>query len=575
MKLKEKLIAALLLICCIVSLSGCGLLGDALDGAIDDLIGDVIPGEVLFPEEDEEIPDEWVDNSTHEDDAEHVRIMLGESLDLNGYLAEPVASPVWESDCDGIASVESGVAVANKAGRTEISVKSNGVTVGRFVVTVEFAISGTGYNFTTSVVDEDVHPVNSIYEANRLLDRAISEHNHKITIDFSGVSPDFDIRDGFDLNSEFGNHTSLKMQYYPSKPYIVEFEIVYNKKAATYTAPLTEEYTYLNVPTLNVHARRTAAIGSSARADDYEGFAINSIAETFPVYNSEELWWAVEQGYRPIFPQSGTKAELFYERAKMILRDIITDGMTDYEKALAIYEYLIEAVAYDYDAYYSAKTGEEEKENTCYYLEGVFEKGRAVCDGKTKAFVLLAGMEGIDCVRAFGSSLTGSVGHAWNYVKIDGYWYLVDTTEGDARFESSSAISKFFGYRFESVSYDSFLKPLFSHYDKYEYTEMWADITVPEKNYAYGDSYFNAKLNGTGHDFYIESAAEAEALLSAYRSSGAADDFIVVFIPAVSDRSYSYFNRADSVLGRDYDMTIFTLSYEDMTVYLAMFKAAR
>jgi len=571
MKLKEKIVSVLLLICCVVTLSGCDLLGDAIDGIFED----TVPGEVLFPEGEEEVPDEWVDNSSATDGAEQVRIMLGESLDLRSYIADDSQGLVWESACNGVASVDGGILSAVKPGRTEIIAKSGSETAKKFIVTVEFMISSDGFDFTTTLVDDTVHRVSSLYEANRLLDKAIAEHKHKITIDFSGISTGFDIREDFVLDSEFGCHTSLKMQYYPSKPYIVEFEIVYNKQAASYTAPLSETNSYGNLPTVNASVRRALAGALGERADDYEGFAVNSVNETFPVYNSEELWWAVEQGYRPTFPQSGTKAELFYERAKMILRDIVSDGMSEYEKALAIYEYLIEAIAYDYDAYYSAKPGEEEKRNTCYYLEGVFEKGRAVCDGKTKAFALLCGIEGIDCVRAFGSSVTGGVGHAWNYIKIDGFWYLVDTTEGDVRFEEGSDISGFVGYKFETVGYDSFLKPLFSHYEKYEYNDMWSEITVPERNYAYPTSYFDVNLPGSTYDFNIESKAEAEFVLRAYLQHGVADEFVLAFIPKLSDSAYGYFNRADAVLGADYDMTIFTIDYGDTVVYLALFRLSK
>ena len=65
---------------------------------------------------------------------------------------------------------------------------------------------------------------------------------------------------------------------------------------------------------------------------------------------------------------------------------------------------------------------------TCYYLESVFldTNNLVVCDGYAKAFSLLCNMEGIDCIRVTGK--LSSEGHAWNKVKIDGIWYVVDIT---------------------------------------------------------------------------------------------------------------------------------------------------
>ncbi len=573
--MKKRLICIFTLIALCATLTGCdqffSSLGDAINDAFEEEEGS--GGEVVFPDGEEEPPNEWVDGAAVESGAIPVQLMLGSSADLSEHLNDADGLE-WHSECPAVASVSGGVVTANKVGRTEIVARLGGEVAGRFVVTCEFMISGGGFDFTTTKVDGTTYEVESLYEANRILDLAAANHIQKLTIDFSAISESFNVKTDFDLNSEFGSHTSLKMLYYPSTSYLVEFEIIYNTDAASYTTPLSGDYDYPNIHSANAIIRAAyAAQSGDSRADDYEGFAINSAPKTFDVYNSEELWWAVEQGYRPTFPISNTKAELFYERAKMILRDIVTDGMTDYEKALAIYEYLIETVSYDYDAYYNVKSVDEEKNNTCYYLEGVFEQGRAVCDGKSKAFVLLCGIEGIDCVRAFGSATGGGVGHAWNYIKLGEYWYMVDTTEGDMRYETTSSLSSFFGGKFEAVGYESFLMPAYTHSEKYEYTEMWANIIPAENNYSYPDDYFDYDLGESSYDFTINSNAEALALFEKLGEGGMPDKFILSFVPQSTFMMSSYFAGIENSLG--VDMEIYSVQYGEETVYLALFKAVK
>jgi len=562
--MKKRLLAILLALSLCISLFGCTELFKPINDNNDQT--DAGPGELVFPEGEEKLPEKWDDGVLVPSDAYSVQLAVGGTARLSDYIGA-AEGLLWRSECEAIAAVENGVASAHKVGRTEIYAMAGDSVRAKFVVTVENPIQSTGFDFTTTLADEEEYKVESLREANEILDIAAANHIKTVKIDFSAISTTFNVKTDFVLNSEFGSHTSLKMMFYPSTPYKVEFEIIYNKDAASYTTPATEEYTYESVQSANAIIRTYYAAQGEARADDFEGFAINSRKESFPVYNSEELWWAVEHGYKPLFPKKGTKAELFYERAKMILRDIITEDMTEYEKTLAIYEYLITAVSYDYDAYFNPASADLEKNNTCYYLEGVFEEGRAVCDGKSKAFVLLAGIEGIDCVRAFGSQRSGSVGHAWNYVELSGVWYLVDTTDGDERYEAESAISEFFGGQLEAVGYGSFLLPAYTHYEKYEYTDMWAHLIPADKNYAYGTDYFDYDPGEDGYDFIINSSAEVKALLDAITGVGMPEKFILTFKPYSSFKLNSYFYGVESAYG--VDMELYKTSE---STYIAVFK---
>ncbi len=561
----KKFLAAVLVMALTLSFVSCSAIFDKLISAGNpgDEGGGDDSGGVDFPGQEESVePDEWGGVSDFSDTV-HLRIMRGDTVNLMEYAdgLSDIESLVWSSRCDAIATVKDGSASGVKAGKTLITASLDGEVLVSFSVTVEFMVSqNNGFNIVSDVKDSTVYEAASLYEANRILDRAIARRVNEVKIDFSPLSKDFSIQTDFDLDSEFGNHTSIRMSQIPGNP-TVTFEIVYKTDAASEATPLTAENTYHSVTNANALIRRVfEAREGGVRADDFDGFAINTKNKgEMDVYNSEELWWAVEHGYKPSFPVE-TKAALFYERAKMILREIITDKMTDYEKVVAIYEYLVEAVSYDYDAYYLGAG----KENTCYYLEGVFERGRAVCDGKTKAFVLLCGIEGIECVRGFGDSLDGGTGHAWNYVKISDRWYLVDTTEGDVKY-AGGAIEQFVGKQIETVGYDALLKPVDYHNAKYVYTEMWESIS--DSPY-YEIDYYKAPLGLSDYDFTLDSSDELLSMFGAIYEGGVSDCFIITFVPTDSDSFWDYFKSAEKKY--DFEKQIFTVSYDTVKVYIAI-----
>lgn len=193
------------------------------------------------------------------------------------------------------------------------------------------------------------------------------------------------------------------------------------------------EYTYPNAPAAETDGYvQLGYYGheeyTSDRSADYDGFKINSIDSVYMVSDSEQLFYAAAAGYRPQ-PVAGSAAERIYGRAKAALRAAVDDRMSDEEKAHAIYDWIILNVVYDRELFeMSAQTSELNGYNG-FYLEGVFDDGRAVCDGISKAYALMCRIEGIACVQITGESLDG-IGHAWNKVRLGGLWYVVDATSG-------------------------------------------------------------------------------------------------------------------------------------------------
>lgn len=161
------------------------------------------------------------------------------------------------------------------------------------------------------------------------------------------------------------------------------------------------------------------------RGNSHLVFYIDLLPQSYKVTTSNQLMYVVEHGYRPI-PESGSPAEEMYLAARALLNRILPEDASDLMKAELIYNYLIQYIQYDSNAVSLAESAPATwPEYDAYYLEGVFRNQKAVCDGIAKAYSLLCNIEGIPCVEVVGA------GHAWNRVKLNNRWYVVDATFGN------------------------------------------------------------------------------------------------------------------------------------------------
>jgi hypothetical protein len=103
-------------------------------------------------------------------------------------------------------------------------------------------------------------------------------------------------------------------------------------------------------------------------------------------------------------------------------------GTSVRDKVMDINNYLVNLITYD------PNIGKENGSRYSHDAYGalVDPNHYAVCDGYSKAFLLLCEKEGIESVLVKGVAVPSLVGHAWNYVKMDdGKWYAMDVTWND------------------------------------------------------------------------------------------------------------------------------------------------
>lgn len=106
------------------------------------------------------------------------------------------------------------------------------------------------------------------------------------------------------------------------------------------------------------------------------------------------------------------------DMAKSVLDEIVTDGMSDYEKELAVYKWMCANIGFDDGSLAVIPDAGSEVDNP----HGVLKYHKAVCVGYATTFRLFMQMMDIECMVVHDSYLS----HSWDLVKLDGQWYHTD-----------------------------------------------------------------------------------------------------------------------------------------------------
>lgn len=172
--------------------------------------------------------------------------------------------------------------------------------------------------------------------------------------------------------------------------------------------------------------------------------------------------------------------QVLENKIKTILSEIIKDNMNDYEKELAIHDYLVSNI--EYYSHVSMSEIPDEK----HLAYSAIVKNSAVCDGIAKAFKILMNRENIDCIVTMGTS--DKEPHAWNIVKLDNEYYHVDLTANGLKVDGKMlglTTHLYFNLTDTEISKTSqqdteFEKPrcLGTRYDYYKQTGLYIDSNL-------------------------------------------------------------------------------------------------
>jgi hypothetical protein len=150
------------------------------------------------------------------------------------------------------------------------------------------------------------------------------------------------------------------------------------------------------------------------------------VGSEFAVLSSiGEIWYQPKYIYN-------TNSILNYKRKfdnkiDFVLSKVINNKMNDYEKELAIHNYLVLNVNYDMKSLKMKNPNPE-----IYSAYGAIINRKAVCSGYANAAKLLLNKCGVYCIVVTGSSAMPNkksyISHAWNIVNIKGKYYQLDVT---------------------------------------------------------------------------------------------------------------------------------------------------
>lgn len=144
---------------------------------------------------------------------------------------------------------------------------------------------------------------------------------------------------------------------------------------------------------------------------------------TYTKYSRGEKTVAIDfSGNYQLTPREAALRKTEIEQAAEKLLANLPLPASDYDKVKYVFETLIRNTEYDLNA----------PDNQNIY--SVFVGGASVCQGYAKATQYLLNRLGVNCTLVQGKVENGE-GHAWNLVRVDGSFYYVDTTWGDASYQ--------------------------------------------------------------------------------------------------------------------------------------------
>lgn len=211
-----------------------------------------------------------------------------------------------------------------------------------------------------------------------------------------------------------------------------------------------------------------------------------------------------------------------------IINQVIKNGMTDYEKELAIHDYLVLNSKYDYDNYENDTIPDQSYEPYGLLIDGI-----GVCKAYAESMQLLLNKAGIECEVVTGRSKGEN--HAWNIVKLDDEYYMLDATWDDPVPDKQGRIS----HNYFNVTSDQLLQ------DHTWDSNKWPSANGTKYNYYV---YNNLVVNSYSEfkKFVINEINEGKLEILVYVNNYDKNEYDLDFIFDYYRPSFSYSVQSDA-----------------------------
>lgn len=194
---------------------------------------------------------------------------------------------------------------------------------------------------------------------------------------------------------------------------------------------------------------------------------------------------------------------------------LIKPAQNDLEKVRAIFRWVAENIVYDTEGYFRGSAAGQT-------LEESLKNKTAICEGYSGLLESLLKAAGSEVVKIdgygkgynylAGTSFSGPPNHAWNAVKIDKNWYLLDSTWGAGYVDENQRFVKKFEEHFFLTSAEDFI------YDHWPFESGWQLLKNPLTKTEFENliylrpAFFNYRLKLLGASGALVSANERTAI---------------------------------------------------------------
>lgn len=181
-----------------------------------------------------------------------------------------------------------------------------------------------------------------------------------------------------------------------------------------------------------------------------------------------------DAGAAPVAPSG--RATTQASPMESLAKSLSPAGASDEDKVRAIFRWVTANIDYD-PSYYTSGKAEDQT------MASVLKTKKAVCFGYASLFEALAKAAGLECATIQGYSkgyrfqagdpLSQKPNHAWNAVKVQGTWRLVDCTWGAGYLDESVQFHRFGNEHYLMTPPDQFI------YDHYPIDPKWQLLARP------------------------------------------------------------------------------------------------